>query len=144
VKPDYQRFLDRISSEKPPRYSRAVLETLAIIAYRQPVTRGDIEDIRGVAVSPPTLNALVERGWVEVVGNRETPGRPAIFATTKKFLDDLNLRSLEELPPLDELQSSLEQAPHLVALEAASQPPQASSTSDGDDNPDSTESNHAG
>jgi segregation and condensation protein B len=78
------------------------------------------------------------------VGNRETPGRPAIFATTKKFLDDLNLRSLEELPPLDELQSSLEQAPHLVALEAASQPPQASSTSDGDDNPDSTESNHAG
>ncbi len=144
VKPDYQRFLDRISSEKPPRYSRAVLETLAIIAYRQPVTRGDIEDVRGVAVSPPTLNALVERGWVEVVGNRETPGRPAIFATTKKFLDDLNLRSLEELPPLDELQASLEQAPHLVALEAASQPPEASSTSDGDDNPDSTERDHAG
>jgi len=144
VKPDYQRFLDRISSEKPPRYSRAVLETLAIIAYRQPVTRGDIEDIRGVAVSPPTLNALVERGWVEVVGNRETPGRPAIFATTKKFLDDLNLRSLEELPPLDELQSSLEQAPHLVALEAASQPPDVSSASGGDDNPESTESHHAG
>jgi segregation and condensation protein B len=144
VKPDYQMFLDRISSEKPPRYSRAVLETLAIIAYRQPVTRGDIEDVRGVAVSPPTLNALVERGWVEVVGNRETPGRPAIFATTKKFLDDLNLRSLEELPPLDELQASLEQAPHLVALEAASQPPEVSSTGDGDDNPDSTESNHAG
>jgi segregation and condensation protein B len=144
VKPDYQRFLDRISSEKPPRYSRAVLETLAIIAYRQPVTRGDIEDVRGVAVSPPTLNALVERGWVEVVGNRETPGRPAIFATTKKFLDDLNLRSLEELPPLDELQSSLERAPHLVALEAASQPPETCSTSDGDDNPESTESHHAG
>src|SRR6478752_6830023 len=119
VKPDYQRFLDRISSEKPPRYSRAVLETLAIIAYRQPVTRGDIEDIRGVAVSPPTLNALVERGWVEVVGNRETPGRPAIFATTKKFLDDLNLRSLEELPPLEELQS---------ALEAISQQPAALET----------------
>jgi segregation and condensation protein B len=139
VKPGYQRFLDRISSEKPPRYSRAVLETLAIIAYRQPVTRGDIEDVRGVAVSPPTLNALVERGWVEVVGNRETPGRPAIFATTKKFLDDLNLRSLEELPPLDELQASLEQAPNLVALEAASQPPQAPSSGDGDDNPDTTE-----
>jgi len=144
VKPDYQRFLDRISSEKPPRYSRAVLETLAIIAYRQPVTRGDIEDVRGVAVSPPTLNALVERGWVEVVGNRETPGRPAIFATTKKFLDDLNLRSLEELPPLDELQASLEQAPNVAALEAASQPSQAPSSGDGDDNPDSTEQTHAG
>jgi segregation and condensation protein B len=134
VKPDYQKFLDRISSEKPPRYSRAVLETLAIIAYRQPVTRGDIEDIRGVAVSPPTLNALTERGWVEVVGNRETPGRPAIFATTKKFLDDLNLRSIEELPPLDELQASLEQAPHLVALPAQTDEP----------NPDTTEQNHAG
>jgi len=134
VKPGYQRFLDRISSEKPPRYSRAVLETLAIIAYRQPVTRGDIEDVRGVAVSPPTLNALIERGWVEVVGNRETPGRPAIFATTKKFLDDLNLRSLEELPPLDELQASLEQAPNLVALPAQEDEP----------TPDSTEHNHAG
>ena len=108
VKPDYQRFLDRISSERPPRYSRAVLETLAIIAYRQPATRGDIEEIRGVAVSPPTLKALEERGWVEIVGYRETPGRPALFGTTKKFLDDLNLRSLEELPPLDELQSALE------------------------------------
>jgi len=115
VKPDYQEYLDRISSEKPPRYSRAVLETLAIIAYRQPVTRGDIEDVRGVAVSPPTLNALVERGWIEEVGNRETPGRPALFATTRKFLDDLNLRSLEELPALDELQSALEQAPALTA-----------------------------
>jgi segregation and condensation protein B len=108
VKPDYQPFLDRISSERPPRYSRAVLETLAIIAYRQPVTRGDIEDIRGVAVSPPTLAALTERGWVDEIGHRETPGRPAIFATTKKFLDDLNLRSIEELPALDELQSALE------------------------------------
>ena len=108
VKPDYQKFLDRISNEKPPRYSRAVLETLAIIAYRQPATRGDIEEIRGVAVSPPTLKALEERGWVEVVGNRETPGRPALFATTRKFLDDLNLRSVEELPPLEELQSALE------------------------------------
>ena len=108
VKPDYQQFLDRISSEKPPRYSRAVLETLAIIAYRQPVTRGDIEDIRGVAVSPPTLKALEERGWIDVVGHRETPGRPALFATTRKFLDDLNLRSLEELPALDELQSALD------------------------------------
>ncbi len=108
VKPAYQPFLDRISDEKPPRYSRAVLETLAIIAYRQPVTRGDIEDIRGVAVSPATLNALVERGWVDILGHRESPGRPALFGTTKTFLDDLNLRSLEELPALDELQSALE------------------------------------
>ncbi len=92
VKPDYQRYIDRITNEKPPRYSRAVLETLAIIAYRQPVTRGDIEDIRGVAVSPPTLKALEERGWIDVVGHRETQGRPALFATTRKFLDDLNLR----------------------------------------------------
>src|SRR5476651_790036 len=75
VKPEYQKFLDRISSERPPRYSRAVLETLAIIVYRQPVTRGDIEEIRGVAVSPPTLNALMERGWVEIIGTRETPGQ---------------------------------------------------------------------
>jgi segregation and condensation protein B len=108
VKPDYQKYIDRITNEKPPRYSRAVLETLAIIAYRQPVTRGDIEDIRGVAVSPPTLKALEERGWIDVVGHRETPGRPALFATTRKFLDDLNLVSLEELPALEELQSTLD------------------------------------
>jgi segregation and condensation protein B len=110
VKPDFQPFLDRISPDRAPRYSRAVLETLAIIAYRQPVTRGDIEDIRGVNVSPPTLNALLERGWIDEVGNRETPGRPALFATTKKFLDDLNLRSLDELPALEELQSALDQS----------------------------------
>ena len=144
VKPEYQRFLDRISSDKPPRYSRAVLETLAIIAYRQPVTRGDIEEVRGVAVSPPTLNALVERGWVEIIGYRESPGRPAILATTKKFLDDLNLRSLEELPPLDELQAALEPAgATLVALEAASAPPQQGSAGESQP-PESTEQAHAG
>ena len=126
VKPEYQSFIDRITNEKPPRYSRAVLETLAIIAYRQPVTRGDIEEIRGVAVSPPTINALMERGWVEIIGTRETPGRPAIFATTRKFLDDLNVRSLEELPPLEELQAALEPPPNLVALEAASSPQEES------------------
>lgn len=149
VKPEYQEFLDRITTEKPPRYSRAVLETLAIIAYRQPVTRGDIEEVRGVAVSPPTLKALEERGWIEAVGHRETPGRPALFATTRKFLDDLNLRSLEELPPLDELQSALEPASTLVALEAASAPPQQDSLID--DEPTTPESedpqesqNHAG
>src|SRR6202795_3849011 len=119
----YQKYLERIHPERTPRYSRAVLETLAIIAYRQPVTRGDIEEVRGVAVSPPTLNALMERGWVEIVGRRETPGRPAIFATTRKFLDDLNLRSLEELPPLEDLQSALEPATaSLLELEAASSP----------------------
>ena len=135
VKPEYQEFLDRISNEKPPRYSRAVLETLAIIAYRQPVTRGDIEEIRGVAVSPPTLKALEERGWIETVGHRETPGRPALFATTRKFLDDLNLRSLEELPPLEDLQSALEPAPTLATIEAASMPQQDSLI----DEPDTTE-----
>jgi segregation and condensation protein B len=145
VKPDYQKFLDRIATEKPPRYSRAVLETLAIIAYRQPVTRGDIEDVRGVAVSPPTLNALTERGWIEVVGHRETPGRPAIFATTKKFLDDLNLRSLEELPPLDELQAALEPATAAFAtIEAAPQARQDSLIDDEPQPPESTEQAHAG
>ena len=139
VKPDYQKFLDRISSEKPPRYSRAVLETLAIIAYRQPVTRGDIEEIRGVAVSPPTLNALMERGWVEIIGTRESPGRPAIFATTKKFLDDLNVRSLEELPPLEELQAALEPPPNLVQLEAAFSPREEEPQT-----PESSEQAHAG
>ena len=149
VKPQYQEFLDRISNEKPPRYSRAVLETLAIIAYRQPVTRGDIEEVRGVAVSPPTLKALEERGWIETVGHRETPGRPALFATTRKFLDDLNLRSLEELPPLEDLQSALEPAPNLVALEAAAAPPQQDSLIDDEpttpENEDPQESQtHAG
>ena len=144
VKPEYQAFIDRISNEKPPRYSRAVLETLAIIAYRQPATRGDIEDVRGVAVSPPTLNALIERGWIEIVGYRESPGRPAIFATTRKFLDDLNLRSLEELPPLEELQAALEPAgTTLVAIEAASPPPEEESTGDRQP-PESTEQAHAG
>jgi len=143
VKPEYQKFLDRIANEKPPRYSRAVLETLAIVAYRQPVTRGDIEDVRGVAVSPPTLKALEERGWIEVVGHRETPGRPAIFATTKRFLDDLNLRSLEELPPLEELQSSLAAAPDLV--EAPPTAPEQQPPIDEPTPPESTEpETHAG
>lgn len=103
TKPDYQIYLERLNPEKPPRYSRAVLETLAIIAYRQPVTRGDIEEIRGVAVSSNVLRTLEARGWIEAVGHRETPGRPALFGTTKTFLDDLNLRALSELPPLENL-----------------------------------------
>jgi len=93
-------YLDRLNPEKTPRYSRAVMETLAIIAYRQPVTRGDIEEIRGVTVAAPVIKSLEERGWIEVIGHREAPGRPALFATTRSFLDDLGLRSLDELPPL--------------------------------------------
>ena len=148
VKPGYQKFLDRISNEKPPRYSRAVLETLAIIAYRQPVTRGDIEEIRGVAVAPATINALMERGWVEIIGTRETPGRPAIFATTRKFLDDLNVRSLEELPPLEELPAALEPPPNLVALQAPAPPQQEEPPEDEPavepQTPESSEQAHAG
>jgi len=104
--PAIQSYLDRLSPEKPPRYSRAAMETLAIIAYQQPVTRGDIEAIRGVAVSTNVIKSLEDRQWVEVVGHRETPGRPALYATTKTFLDDLGLRSLSELPPLAELDAS--------------------------------------
>ncbi len=103
AKPELQRFLDKLNPQKAPKYSRAVMETLAIIAYRQPVTRGDIEDIRGVVVSSNIIKALEARGWIDVIGHREVPGRPAIYATTKQFLDDLSLRSLEELPTLDDL-----------------------------------------
>ena len=104
--PALQPYLDRLSPEKPPKYSRAVMETLAIIAYQQPVTRGDIEAIRGVAVSTNVVKTLEDRQWIEVVGHRETPGRPALYATTRTFLDDLGLRSLAELPPLAELDTS--------------------------------------
>jgi segregation and condensation protein B len=110
TRPEYQGFLDRLKNEKPPRYSRAAMETLAIIAYRQPVSRGDIEDIRGVAVSPNVLKTLEARGWVDVVGHRDAPGRPALYATTKKFLDDLGLRSLSELPPLTEIERVMDLA----------------------------------
>ncbi len=106
--PEMQPYLDRLNPQKPPRYSRAVMETLAIIVYRQPVTRGDIEEIRGVAVSSQILKTLEARGWIEVVGTRDTPGKPELFATTKQLLDDLNLRSLQELPPLEEMSNLLE------------------------------------
>lgn len=102
-RPELQRYLDKLNPMKTPKYSRAVMETLAIIAYRQPVTRGDIEDIRGVVVTSNIIKSLEARGWIDVIGHREVPGRPAIYATTKQFLDDLSLRSLEELPPLDDL-----------------------------------------
>jgi len=111
-------YLDRIAPEKPPRYSRATLETLAIIAYRQPVTRGDIEEIRGVAVNSQTIKMLEDRGWIDVVGHREVPGRPALLGTTKAFLDDLGLASLSQLPPLQQV-ADVGQDRSLEALEAA-------------------------
>lgn len=100
-RPEMRVYLDRLNPEKPPRYTRATLETLAIIAYRQPVTRGDMEDIRGVTISSLLIKQLEDRGWVEVIGHREAPGRPALYATTKQFLDDLGLASLDELPLLE-------------------------------------------
>lgn len=100
-RPEMRPYLDRLNPEKPPRYSRATLETLAIIAYRQPVTRGDMEDIRGVTINSLIIKQLEDRGWIEVIGHREAAGRPALFATTKHFLDDLGLASLDQLPLLD-------------------------------------------
>jgi segregation and condensation protein B len=101
TRPEMREYLDKLKNEKPPRYSRATMETLAIIAYRQPVTRGDIEDIRGVAVATQVIKSLEDRSWIEAIGHRDAPGRPALYATTRHFLDDLGLRSLEELPTLD-------------------------------------------
>jgi len=109
ARPEIQPYLDRLNPQKPPRYSRAVLETLAIIAYHQPVTRGDIEEIRGVTVSAQILKTLEARGWIEIIGHRDTPGRPELFATTQQLLDDLNLRTLQELPALEEIGGLLEQ-----------------------------------
>lgn len=103
AKAEYAPFIARLTPERPQRYSRAVMETLAIIAYKQPVTRGDIEEIRGVAVNQNVMRTLQERGWIDIIGQREVPGRPSLYATTKTFLDDLNLRSLQELPPLQTL-----------------------------------------
>jgi segregation and condensation protein B len=115
-RPEMREYLDRLHPEKPPKYTRAVLETLAIIAYRQPVTRGDMEDIRGVTINALIIKQLEDRGWVEVIGHRETPGRPALFATTRQFLDDLGLESLDQLPVLD---SPGQQANLLAALAPA-------------------------
>ncbi len=123
---EIQPHLDRLNPEKPPKYSRATLETLAIIAYKQPVTRGDIEDIRGVTVSSNIVKQLEERGWAEVIGHREAPGRPGLYATTKQFLDDLGLASLNELPTLDGLPVSQALLPGLDAAE-----PDEASTDEG-------------
>ncbi|MGY4725644.1 SMC-Scp complex subunit ScpB [Burkholderia pyrrocinia] len=109
-KPAMRHYLDRLHPEKPPKYSRAVLETLAIIAYRQPVTRGDIEEIRGVTVNTQVVKQLEDRGWIEVIGHRDVPGRPALYATTKQFLDDLGLKALDELPALEEPAANIEAA----------------------------------
>lgn len=127
-RPEMREYLDRLHPEKPPRYTRATLETLAIIAYRQPVTRGDMEDIRGVTISSLLIKQLEDRGWVEVIGHREAAGRPALFATTKQFLDDLGLESLDQLPllenpsspgdALDVLAAALEEEPVAVQAEA--------------------------
>jgi len=119
-RPEMKQYLDRLNPEKPQKYSRATLETLAIIAYRQPVTRGDIEEIRGVAVNSQTIRMLEDRGWVDTVGYRDVPGRPALLGTTKQFLDDLGLQSLAQLPPLQQI-SDTQNANSIEMLEAALQ-----------------------
>jgi segregation and condensation protein B len=135
-RPQMREYLDRLHPEKPPKYTRAVLETLAIIAYRQPVTRGDMEEIRGVTINTQILKQLEDRGWIEAIGHREAPGRPALYATTRQFLDDLGLESLDQLPMLEspgqqaELMASLattaDNAQPELAIDA---PPEASSES---------------
>jgi segregation and condensation protein B len=127
-RPQMREYLDRLHPEKPPKYTRAVLETLAIIAYRQPVTRGDMEDIRGVTINALILKQLEDRGWVEVIGHREAPGRPALFATTRQFLDDLGIESLDQLPVLD---SPGQQAHLLAALEPSGDGAQPALAMDG-------------
>ncbi|MGZ5790164.1 MAG: SMC-Scp complex subunit ScpB [Burkholderiaceae bacterium] len=117
-RPEMKIYLERLNPEKPPKYSRATLETLAIIAYRQPVTRGDIEEIRGVTVNSQTIKMLEERGWIEAIGHRDVPGRPALFASTKQFLDDLGLTSLDQLPPLQQVAKGDMQGDSLLELQA--------------------------
>ncbi len=127
-RPEMREFLDRLHPEKPPRYTRATLETLAIIAYRQPVTRGDMEDIRGVTINSLLIKQLEDRGWVEVIGHREAPGRPGLYATTKQFLDDLGLASLDQLPMLDNPLQASQAFESLVPPEEETPVPQALGT----------------
>ena len=117
-RPEMKIYLDRLNPEKPPKYSRATLETLAIIAYRQPVTRGDIEEIRGVTVNSQTIKMLEDRGWIESIGHRDVPGRPSLFATTKQFLDDLGLTALDQLPPLQQVGTTDLPEGNLLELQA--------------------------
>lgn len=133
-RPEMREYLDRLHPEKPPRYTRATLETLAIIAYRQPVTRGDMEDIRGVTISSLLIKQLEDRGWVEVIGHRESAGRPALYATTRQFLDDLGLASLDQLPLLDNPAQAAESFGMLTPAE------EAMPVSDATDAPPTTES----
>jgi segregation and condensation protein B len=116
-RPEMKIYLERLNPEKPPKYSRATLETLAIITYRQPVTRGDIEEIRGVTVNSQTIKMLEDRGWIESIGHRDVPGRPALFATTKHFLDDLGLTSLDQLPPLQQVEKGDMQGSALLEMQ---------------------------
>ncbi len=128
-RPEMREYLDRLIPEKPPKYTRAVLETLAIIAYRQPATRGDMEDIRGVTINGLILKQLEDRGWIEVIGHRESVGRPALFATTKQFLDDLGIESLDQLPELGPLQEQvLEQLEHFEDAKEEARPSHESQT----------------
>jgi len=120
-RPEMKQYLDRLNPEKPPKYTRATLETLAIIVYRQPVTRGDIEEIRGVTVNSQTIKMLEDRGWIDVVGHRDVVGRPALLGTTKQFLDDLGLNTLSQLPPLQQISEPQGGPPDMAALEAALQ-----------------------
>jgi len=133
-KPEYRSYLDRLHPEKPPKYSRAVLETLAIIAYRQPVTRGDIEEIRGVTVNTQVVKQLEDRNWIEVIGHRDVPGRPALYATTKQFLDDLGLKALDQLPALTDPNAQLQidlLAQHAIDFPESSAPaPESGELSD--------------
>lgn len=127
-RPELRPFLDRLHPEKPPKYTRATMETLAIIAYRQPVTRGDIEDIRGVTVNSLTIKQLEDRGWIEVIGHRETVGRPSLFATTRQFLDDMGLASLDQLPPIEQQAATADVLDPLQRLDfdaPADEPPEA-------------------
>lgn len=151
-RPELRVYLDRLHPEKPPKYSRAAMETLAIVAYRQPVTRGDIEDIRGVTVSSQIVKQLEDRGWIDAIGYREAPGRPALYATTRQFLDDLGLASLDQLPPIDGADSAarsfealasaadvpdlLEGAQASLPLEAAQDPAAAAAREDAEREPE--------
>jgi segregation and condensation protein B len=135
-KPDMRPYLDRLHPEKPPKYSRAVLETLAIMAYRQPVTRGDIEEIRGVTVNTQVVKQLEDRGWIEVIGHRDVPGRPALYATTKQFLDDLGLKALDELPELTDPNAQLQidlLSQHAIDFPQAEAVPEEGAVQDGVD-----------
>ena len=124
VRQELSAWVSRLFDERPPRYSRALLETLALIVYRQPITRGEVEDVRGVAVSASIMRTLLERGWIRAVGQRETPGRPTMYGTTRAFLSYFNLRSLSELPPLDEIKSLIEPALERADADNAGEEPE--------------------